>query len=156
MLSHLHGQWNQSYKLCSKVLRQLYKSDLVSEMLNIMAKVSVLVNVKYSIWAQVGITQNCTFSNVMQRQGQEKDKQAVRREQRGGGEVPPPPGSFILFLSSPVHPSALLLFFPQLFLWYWQCHSISLSMSLYSLREEDKHIFRKSTKGAYICYLNNY
>lgn len=125
-------------------------------MLNIMAKVSVLVNVKYSIWAQVGITQNCTFSNVMQRQGQEKDKQAVRREQRGGGEVPPPPGSFILFLSSPVHPSALLLFFPQLFLWYWQCHSISLSMSLYSLREEDKHIFRKSTKGAYICYLNNY
>lgn len=69
----------------SKLLRQLSKADIDSEMQNIIAKVAVLVNVKYSIWVQVGITQNCTLFNVMQRQGQEKDEQAVRREQRRGG-----------------------------------------------------------------------
>lgn len=95
----------------SKLLRQLSKADIDSEMQNIIANVAVLVNVKYSIWVQVGITQNCTLFNVMQRQGQEKDEQAVRREQRRGVEDPPPPRSFILFLSSPLHPSALLLFF---------------------------------------------
>lgn len=95
----------------SKLLRQLSKADIDSEMQNIIAKVAVLVNVKYNIWVQVGITQNCTLFNVMQRQGQEKDEQAVRREQRRGVEDPPPPRSFILFLSSPLHPSALLFLF---------------------------------------------
>lgn len=98
----------------------------------------------------MGITQSCSLFNVMQRQGQEKDKQVVRREQRRGVENPPPPRSFILFLSSPLHPSALLLFFLNYSSGIGSAIQ-SLCQCLYSVREKDKHIFRKSTKGAYMC-----
>ena len=118
----------------------------------------MIVNGRYGIWAQVGVTQSCALPNIMGGQGQGKGQLSYKHggEGRDGGDILL---LATLWFSYHLPATEMSRFSPfQLFLWCWQgpLH-LFVNVSLSFLYKKKISTFSKgSTKGAYICQLKSY
>lgn len=131
ILSHLHGQCYQLFQTPEKT-DQIWHSVRDAKYHG----QSFSSHQCHVQGAQVGITQNCTLSNVMQRQGQGKDKQAVRREQRRGVGGSSSSCQLYTFLIIPLAPKCSSTFFSSIIpLVLAVPFNLSVNASLFCKRE---------------------
>lgn len=109
----------------------------------------MIVNGRYGIWAQVGVTRSCALPNIMGGQGQGKGRLSYKHgeEGRDGGNVLL---LATLWFSYHLPATEVSSFSPfQLSLWCWQgpLH-LFVNVSLFPVEEEDKHVFKREHKGS--------